>query len=210
MGKGESLKERVARLVAEEPGLADRELTDRLFGPGSPQQPVNQAARALVEEGRIHRLRRADGKLGNYPGPAPGARRDSAREAAPQPDATAELSEDEVKRLLGIWLERDGWSVSIAWGTARGVDIDARRNGERWLIEVKGCGSRDPMRVNYFLAALGELLQRMTDPRARYSVAFPDLPQFSRLWQKLPRLAKDRTGITALFVAASGDVREAR
>jgi hypothetical protein len=56
------------------------------------------------------------------------------------------------------------------------------------------------MRVNYFLAALGELLQRMDDTNARYSVAMPDLPQFRGLWERLPKLAKQRLGITALFV----------
>jgi hypothetical protein len=62
------------------------------------------------------------------------------------------------------------------------------------------------MRVNYFLGALGEILQRMDDPDARYSVAFPDIAQFRRLWERLPALAKKRTGISALFVAASGEI----
>jgi hypothetical protein len=38
----------------------------------------------------------------------------------------------------------------------------------RWVIEAKGGGSLNPMRVNYFLAVLGELLQRMSDPCARH------------------------------------------
>ena len=74
---------------------------------------------------------------------------------------------------------------------------------------MKGGGSRDPMRVNYFLAVLGELLQRMDDPAARYSIALPDMKQFRGLWSRLPMVAKTRTQITALFVAASGDVVEA-
>ncbi len=64
------------------------------------------------------------------------------------------------------------------------------------------------MRVNYFLGVLGELLQRMTDPAAKYSIALPDLPQFRRLWDRLPELAKQRTGISALFVSESGRVDE--
>jgi hypothetical protein len=64
------------------------------------------------------------------------------------------------------------------------------------------------MRVNYFLAVLGQLLQRMDDPGAKYSIALPDLPQFRRLWDSLPPLAKKRTEISAVFVAASGQVQE--
>jgi len=64
------------------------------------------------------------------------------------------------------------------------------------------------MRVNYFLSILGELLQRMDDPDARYSIALPDMKQFRRLWQRLPDLAKSRTEISALFVDGSGRVEE--
>ena len=62
------------------------------------------------------------------------------------------------------------------------------------------------MRVNYFLAILGETLQRMSDPDANYSIALPDMPQFHGLWERLPMLAKERTKITALFVTRSGEV----
>lgn len=116
------------------------------------------------------------------------------------------LSEDEVKQKLANWFESNGWDVEVAWGKVRGIDIQARRAEERWIIEVKGCGSRDAMRVNYFLAVLGETLQRMDDPTAQYFIAFPDLPQFRRLWDRLPTLAKDRTKIGALFVDRTGAV----
>jgi hypothetical protein len=116
------------------------------------------------------------------------------------------LSEDQVKAQVKEWLEADGWQTEVAWGKARGTDIVARRNGETWLIEAKGCGSRPEMRVNYFIAMLGEVLQRMSVPDAHYSIALPDMIQFRRLWERLPALARQRTGITAIFVAAGGAV----
>ena len=64
------------------------------------------------------------------------------------------------------------------------------------------------MRVNYFLGILGETLQRMDDLFAKYSIALPDVPQFHKLWERLPQLAKRRTEITALFVTAQGAVTE--
>ncbi len=118
------------------------------------------------------------------------------------------LSEDGVKRASQLWLEESGWQVSVIWGRGRGIDVIATKDGRRWVIEAKGCGSLDPMRVNYFLAILGELLQRMDDPDARYSIALPDLKQFRRLWQRLPDLVKSRTTISALFVDGSGRVEE--
>jgi hypothetical protein len=60
------------------------------------------------------------------------------------------------------------------------------------------------MRINYFLSILGELLQRMDDPEAEYSIALPDMKQFRGLWQRLPKLAKSRTKISALFISQSG------
>jgi hypothetical protein len=42
------------------------------------------------------------------------------------------------------------------------------------------------MRVNYFLGVLGELLFRMNDAEAKYSIALPDVPQFRKLWSGVP------------------------
>jgi hypothetical protein len=126
------------------------------------------------------------------------------------PDATAGLTEDQVKAILEGWLHSAGWTARVAWEKMRGIDIEAQRRDERWVIETKGCGSLPAMRVNYFLAVLGEILQRMDDDQARYSLAFPDLPQFRGLWERLPKLAKARLCVTALFVRADGTVVEAQ
>jgi hypothetical protein len=37
-------------------------------------------------------------------------------------------------------------------GRQRGVDVDAVREERRWLIEAKGSGSLNAMRVNYFIS----------------------------------------------------------
>jgi hypothetical protein len=93
-------------------------------------------------------------------------------------------------------------------GAAPGIDVEARKGSSRWVIEVKGSGSLNPMRVNYFPAMLGEILQRMNDPEARYSIALPEIAQFRGLWRRLPALAKSRTRVSALFVSESGQVEE--
>lgn len=151
------------------------------------------------------RRKRDDGLIGNYIGKEPVYER--AAPGKPQaPETKAFMSEDQLKTFLKAWLEADGWSVEVAWGKSRGVDLIASRGGEEWLIEAKGEGSRSAMRVNYFLGMLGELLQRMSDPNVRYSIACPDIGQFRNLWSRLPDLAKERTQITALFVNRKGKI----
>jgi|GEM_PF-1094524 hypothetical protein len=123
--------------------------------------------------------------------------------------SSADGSEDSVKRHIRDWLSEDGWRVEVKWGKERGIDIFACKNDICWIIEAKGIGKYQPMRVNYFLGALAELMQRMSNPHALYSVAFPDISQYRRLWDRLPSLAKERTGVSALFVSDTGKITRA-
>ena len=209
-------KERIVFFAIRHPGKTDREIADALDGKSSKQQPTNQACRELERIGKLQRSVREDGLIGNYPVSelyvfSPGVAAKKTVSATGTTTSRHALQEDEVKALLDEWLKAAGWRTRIAWGKERGVDIEAvNQNGDRWLIEVKGCGSRQAMRTNYYLAILGESLQRMDDPTARYSIALPDMAQFHGLWDRLPRLAKDRTGLTMLFVGAGGQIRELR
>jgi len=197
--------EKLLREIRVHPGLSDRELTTALKGREANQQHVNQEARYLEQQRLIIRQQRNDGLIGNYP--AEGRRGIEP----PQPHKIKKtekgLSEDELKDHLASWLKQYGWEVVVAWGKSRGVDIDAKRKSERWIIEVKGIGSLNAMRVNYFIGILGETLQRMDDENAKYSIALPDIAQFRNLWARLPSLAKKRTQISALFVSGDGSVR---
>jgi hypothetical protein len=201
-----TLQQRILVLLQQHDGLTDREITDMLFAAAAPQQPVNQACHSLEEQNHLARRPRRDGKIGNYrSGEMPP---EQLPEHVPSITSDEPLSEDAVKQHLKTWLETRGWNVQIMWAKERGIDIDASKDSRRWVIEAKGSGSLNPMRVNYFLAILGETLQRMSDPEAKYSIALPDLPQFRGLWSRLPELAKSRTQITALFVGREGNVTE--
>ena len=207
-----TLKEQVSDLLTRSPGLTDREITNNLRGTSARQQPINAACHELARGGTVERRERDDGLIGNYPTEAPflaGSRSAHGRSEELKTVAGTDadgLGEYDVKKALVRWLARDGWTAKVVWGRQRGIDIEATRGSERWIIEVKGCGSRDAMRVNYFLAILGETLQRMDSPDARYSIALPDMRQFRRLWKRLPALAKNRTQITALFVEDSESI----
>ena len=206
-----SLKHRIVTQIQASQGLTDRELTNVLLGKESGQQAVNQAARALEAAGCIVRRVRPDGKIGNFPVSEPVSCEGAAAVvggSSEQNSHPAILSEDDVKRSIATWLETSGWTINVKWGHERGIDIEAVRDKERWIIEAKGSGSLNPMRVNYFLMILGETLQRMDDEDAKYSIALPDLEQYRRLWSRLPHLAKARTRISMIFVAPDGQVRE--
>lgn len=202
-----TIRSLVIQQIWEEPGLSDREITDRVKSHKSPQQYINQVCRSLASEGLIERRLRQDGLLGNFP-QVPKMPTEQEKEDRILDENDHELSEDEVKAIIQEWLERSGWQVEVAWGKERGMDLDASRQEARWIVEVKGAGAKGPMRVNYFLHAIGEILQRMDDESAKYSIAFPHIRQFLGLWERLPKLAKDRATLTALFVRPDGHVEE--
>lgn len=203
-----TLKEEIVAYINNSPGATDNELERAL---NRTHQTINQACRALEEQGALLRqVDPANGLIGNYPANTGIPQK---RTAQPPIHTVAEdkpidkpLQEESIKHILYERLVQDGWSVKAAWGHAPGIDIDARRNGDRWVIEVKGPGSRQPMRVNYFIGILGEILQRMDDPNARYSIALPDMAQYRGLWERLPSFAKERTTIDLLLVSPDGKI----
>lgn len=196
---------RLLKEIQSNPGLTDRELTTAMKGRKADQQHVNQEARFLERKGAISRRRRNDGLIGNYPLDHAAAHVDIPQQYEVKKTENG-LSEDELKSHLVAWLKKRGWETTVAWGKARGIDIDAKRKAERWIIEVKGIGTLSAMRVNYFIGMLGETLQRMNDDNAAYSIALPDIAQFRNLWARLPSLAKQRTKISVLFVSVDGSI----
>lgn len=56
----------VIKVVKATPGLSDRQISDALFGPGKPQQSVNQLCRTLAQQGLIIRRRNSSGIIGNF------------------------------------------------------------------------------------------------------------------------------------------------
>lgn len=116
------------------------------------------------------------------------------------------LTEEQVKTFLNDYYTTQGYKTTVAWGHSRGADIIAQKGSERLVIEVKGCGSRQPMRVNYFLAIIGEVLQRMDREDTEYFIALPKMKQYENLWGRLPSLAKQRVQIRMILVDDKGNI----
>ena len=197
-----TLKEKILHELSLTPGRTDAELKKRF---GVRHQAVNQTCRQLEQQGKLKRDN-TQGIIKNYLVDNLPVMQEHKNINQFSAKVTNGLHEDPIKEILNAWLKENGWDTEIAWGKKPGADIIAIKNNHKWIIEVKGCGSSNPMRVNYFLAILGEILQRMNDPSTKYSIALPNMKQYLNLWNRLPTLAKEKTQISAIFISENGDL----
>lgn len=211
-----SLGERILEAIRHTP-LDDDVLAVRLGV--SHRQSVNQAARRLEAQGLLRRIPGGDGKIVNalpahaLPGSALSEGGSTVAMAQPASHAgtTAgrrdrftgdRITEDEVKEAVRDFLVADGFEVQVAWGRNPGVDLHAwHPDGRRFLIEAKAeVGTAGAQQHNYFVGALGELVQRMDEPEATYALALPDNRQYRGLVDRLPALAKRRLRLAVFWV----------
>ena len=197
-----TVRERIIEYVKEYPGATDTEIEKAL---SKSHQHINQECRNLEKEGYLVRKRilEKNNHIGNFPLDKIHA---LSTHQISQSNDIKSLQEDDIKAILNNYLIKNGWNTKVAWGHRQGIDIEACRADQRWIIEVKGAGSRQQMRVNYFISILGEILQRMDDDNARYSIAFPNIKQYRKLWNKLPELAKQRTMVDLILVDEKGNI----
>jgi hypothetical protein len=186
------------------------------------RQAVNQTCRRLEANGVLRRYVGVDGKIVNEIVSAAGdAGASSDEQLAPTgrhtsttsprtttvaPEAGAMLTEDQVKAAVRDYFAAQGFHVEVRWGRDRGIDLVATRPDERWVVEAKGEVASAQQQGNYFLGAIGELVQRMDDAGARYALALPDNPRYRGLVRRLPVLARQRLSLTVLLVARDGTV----
>jgi len=112
------------------------------------------------------------------------------------------IEEDEVKNAIGLMLKADGWTIRrMALRQRHGADIEATHDSlGTMIIEAKGEGSLNAMRVNYFLMILGELLQKMDNPDKQYGIGLPAYRQFANLIVKLPLWIKQYLKLKVFLV----------
>ncbi len=118
------------------------------------------------------------------------------------------MTEDEVKAGMKSTLEGRSYEVHVKWGKKSGSDILAVIGNNRLVIEVKGEGSSRQMLGNYFLNALGEILQRMSDNTAMYAIALPAHPSYVELVLKLPKRVREALQLDFYFVRPKETVCE--
>lgn len=168
------------------------------------RQQVNQVARMLERQGVVKRTTGPAGKLINTLVDGGDVER-----AAVAPRGSRESSlvtEDFVKRAVYGYLVQQGCLGEVRWDHELGIDIDVTGPAGRHIIEAKGEAASDQQQRNYFLGALGELGQRMSDDGARYGLALPDNRHYRNLVSRLPPLVWNRLGLVVFFVAADGEL----
>jgi hypothetical protein len=122
------------------------------------------------------------------------------------------LNEDEVVNLASAYLETCGWVIIHKLnGNQSGIDIVAERNGQRLLIEAKGCttgASPDraihiqPHRTNSSIAAVGKAVY-LYDGVASIALALPDEHGFRAQIERAQAGLK-QLGVAVLWVSHEG------
>lgn len=115
------------------------------------------------------------------------------------------MAEDEVKAAMKSTLEGRGYEVHVKWGKKSGSDILAVIGGTQLVIEAKGEGTSRQMLGNYYLNALGEILQRMSESGTEYGIALPAHSSYIELVLKLPKEVRTAPRLDFYFVRPTGD-----
>jgi hypothetical protein len=224
-----------AQLLAEARALGstypDTTLRTFIVGPMCVNSPDHHAVQYgdLVRIGRgLYQLASAErDATSQKPAPTPESLVDKAVESTPVAHDDEWFWEGNIQAAVVTHLAATGWRIRRVADTAsseHGVDIEAERDGERLMIEVKGYpsstyargerkGTAKPASVGaqartYFSnALLSGVLMRAEGPAARVVLAFPDVPTFSNLgrWVAGPLAA---AGIEVWLVSEDGTVTE--
>jgi len=118
------------------------------------------------------------------------------------------MTEDEVKAAVKSALEGIAYDVRVSWGQKDGPDIEAAIGTSKILIEAKGEGRYRQMLGNFFLQALGQIIQRMSDESVAYGIAFPAHSSYIELVLKIPTRVRQALRLDFYFVRPSGTTYE--
>jgi len=75
--------------------------------------------------------------------------------------------------------------------------------GQRWVVEAKGETSDTGLD---FRTGLGQLIQGMGDPEARYALAMPDTPKFAGQRQRVPEWVREALSLHWILVSEDGEL----
>lgn len=120
------------------------------------------------------------------------------------------FKETEVLEILKKYLKEEGWNVNEEIRINGGrIDICAKKDGERLLIEAKGeeKGGYGSVEI-VFLHGLGQLMSRMRYQDTKYCLAFPLTKDFTKVLHKYRgSFAFERLGIYLITIERNGKCR---
>ena len=123
------------------------------------------------------------------------------------------LTEEFVENKTIEYLKSKGYQIDLPLvSTRHGVDIATHFNEKtkkRYLIECKGTPKGkypQSQTYSYFVQAIGQLILRSKSESDKYGLAFPDLPYFRKLIEKLPKSSIEILQLDVFIVKEDGTV----
>lgn len=107
---------------------------------------------------------------------------------------------NELPLLIKEWLEEKGWQTE-----EHNKYIEACRDNQRWIIDIYQAtrGRKMPLPNK-----LTDIIKKMEDADAYYSVALVDSPIYRKQWNEIPTAAKERLQVSVLLADRLGHILE--
>lgn len=107
---------------------------------------------------------------------------------------------DELPSLINEWLEERGWQTS-----KHSRYIEASKSEKKWYIDIYQTTRGRKMPLS---SKISDVIKKMEDDEALYSVALVDSPIYRKQWEELPSGAKKRLQVSVILADHMGNVVE--
>lgn len=107
---------------------------------------------------------------------------------------------NELPSLIKEWLQEKGWNT-----VEHNRYIEASKDMQKWYIDIYQAtrGRKMPLPNK-----ITEMLKKMEDANAQYSVALVDSPIYRKQWNEIPAAAKERLQVSVILADRLGHVLE--
>lgn len=98
------------------------------------------------------------------------------------------------------------WLAEHSWEYVENKDYIEAHNGKgRWIINVQGIkrGRKQTLPVK-----VSEVMKRMSDTSAHYSIAFNDSITYRRQWNEIPTQVKEKLNMSVILADKKGNIIE--
>ncbi|MEG0264538.1 MAG: AT hook domain-containing protein [Erysipelotrichaceae bacterium] len=107
---------------------------------------------------------------------------------------------EDLSKLVKAWLGEHGWAYEESKDY-----IEAFHDDKKWVINVQGIkrGRKQTLPVK-----LSEVMKRIDDENAHYSIAFNDSLTYRRQWNEIPSRVKERLNMSVILADKKGNITE--
>ena len=117
------------------------------------------------------------------------------------------LTEELVTGIVAAALRRRGFTLRSRGKGQRGPDVEAYSAREKVFVEAKGEGTAPDRFYTQLMVALGQVLTRMNDTKAKYVVALPWHTRYMDLIRTIPQSVRQKLRLQFWLVApVSGEL----